>query len=95
MVTTHGGSGRRQPRTDPNTSETVSAIEHYTCSLAGLAVTGLLCGLLYAELVVLTQVFVPFAGVLLVAGVFSVWALCWLAFEFVWEWASTYGPRWK
>jgi hypothetical protein len=58
-----------------------------------LAVTGLLCGLLYAELVVFTQESALFAGVLLVAIVFSMWAASWLAFEFVWEWASTHERR--
>lgn len=88
MVTTHGGSGGKQPRATTRSAKTAGVVEHYCCSLAGLLVTIGVCLLLYPELVVATLPFAMLSTTSLVFLLFGTWAASWLAFELIWEWAS-------
>lgn len=68
--------------------QTVGAVEHYACGLAGLLATGVVAVLFYPALVSATRPLHLLSSVAIVFVILTAWVLVWLSLEFGWEWRA-------
>lgn len=90
-MSTSGTVGREDQGAEPPDGaarETVGAVEHYSCGLAGLLATAVALVFVYPALVSMTRPLYLLSSVALVSIVVTAWVLAWLSFELVWEWRA-------
>lgn len=68
--------------------ETIGAVEHYGCGVAGLLIAGAVAFLTYPTLLTLSRMFEKLSTTMLILFVILLWSVLWLGLELAWEWRA-------